>query len=104
MLLNALNLTTWKTKTQILKELRENGVKFNERQWRLYVERHNKMYSGGFVEDYIVHGSKGYKLTNDREEIKAALCDYEKRALNMLKKVSEGKKAIAEHMNGRLDV
>lgn len=103
MLLNMVNLTDWKTKKQILNELREHGIKLPEREWRTYVEKHNKMYAAGITDKYIVHSLKGYKLTQDTSEIHAALNDYEKRALNMLQKVSEGRKAVAEHMNIRLD-
>jgi hypothetical protein len=93
------NLTDWKTKKQILNELREHGIKLPEREWRTYVEKYNKMYAACITDKYIVHSPKGYKLTQDTQEIHAALDDYEKRALNMLQKVSEGRKAVAEHMN-----
>ena len=103
MLLEKVNLTEWKKKKQILKELKQNDINLSEREWRKFVERNNRNYAAGITDKYIVHGCRGYKLTKDTKEIQEALKDYEKRALNMLKKVSDGRKAVAEHMNIKLE-
>lgn len=103
MLLEFVNLKDWKTKRIILKELKEQGYTINERTWRTFVEKHNERYYQGLVREYIVHSSRGYKLTKDTREINAALEDYKKRALNMLKKVSEGQKGLRDQMNTKLD-
>lgn len=103
MLLEFVYLKEWKTKKTILKELKEQGYTMDERTWRTFVEKHNKRYYQGLEQEYIVHSAKGYKLTKDTREINAALEDYKKRALNMLKKVSEGKKGMQNRMNSSFD-
>ena len=103
MLLEFVDLKEWKTKKTILKELKEQGYKMDERAWGTFVERHNKRYYQGLEQEYIVHSAKGYKLTKDTREINAALEDYKKRALNMLKKVSEGQKGLRDQMNAKFD-
>lgn len=98
-----INLKEWKTKKQILNELRTHEIYMDERAWRVYVENHNKRYFNGLCDDYIVHGKKGYKLTQDRKEIVKSADDLTKRALNMLWKASQTYKSMGEHMNIKLD-
>ena len=103
MYLQLVNLKEWKTKKTILKELKDHDIKIDERAWRIFVEKHNKRFYEGLEDEYIVHSSRGYKLTKDTREINAALEDYKKRALNMLKKVSEGQKGLRDQMNAKFD-
>lgn len=98
-----MDLTTWKTKKEIIQKLKEQGYKVNERTWRLWVERHNILYCQGVHDTYIVHSLKGYKLTKDGKEISASIDDLKKRGLNMLWKASQASRAIGEHMNLKLE-
>lgn len=93
-MIDLIELNEWKTKKEILTQLKNVGVNLNEREWRRYVERYNKQFCLGVNEDYIAHSSKGYKLTKDKEEIKQSVRDYRARALNMLKKTSDVSKVL----------
>ena len=99
-----INLEHWKTKSEIIKELREKGVRTNERHWRLYVEWHNKQFCDGIFNDYIAHSPKGYKLTSDPNEISKSASDLRARALNLLKKSSEAQRAIERINQERMEV
>ena len=103
-MLDIIDLTDWKTKAEIIAELAAHGWKINERTWRLYVEAYNAKYWNHEVESYIVHGQHGYKLTSDKDEIKASIADLKKRGLNMLWKHSRTMRAIGEKDNLRLDL
>lgn len=99
-----LDLTEWKTKGDILNELRDQNVLCSEREWRFYVEEHNKMYCSGVRDKYIVHGPKGYKLTDNHEEIEKSIQDLKKRGLNMLWKHSQATKALGVQSNLKMDL
>lgn len=94
----------WKTKKQILAEAKKDGINLDERSLRLFIERHNKTYWTHEVDEFIVHGRKGYKLTSDKEEIKKSIQDSKKRALNLLWKHSRTMKALGEVDNIKLDL
>lgn len=103
-MLEGIDLRDWKKKKQIIKELEAKGEITDERVIRLHIEKHNILYCQGVNEDYIIHSNKGYKKTKDREEILASLNDYRKRALNMLWKCSQTKKAMNEKDNLRFEL
>lgn len=100
---NLVDLSEWKTKKTILKELKDRGLNVDERTWRTSVEEHNKLYANDLEETYIVHGKNGYKKTKDTREISKSADDLRKRAINMLWKESQAYKAIGLHLNLKFD-
>ena len=94
----------WKTKNQIIIEAYKDGIKLHERVWRKFVEDYNKKYWSHEVDNFIVHGRRGYKLTTDKEEIKKSIQDGKKRALNLLWKYSQTRKAMGEVDNIKLEL
>ena len=94
-----IDLTEWKTKTQINEELKQFGVQINERVFRLQVERHNEMYFAHIKDDYVAHSHKGYKMTKDRDEIAKSIEDTKKRGLDQLVKYHKCLKALGENSN-----
>lgn len=98
------NLSSWKTKKEIIQELRKSNIKIDERQWRLIVEEYNQQYMEVKHPYYIVHSRKGYMLTDDKEEIKKSIKDLRSRSLNMLKKYSLTMRAIGLQDNLRIDL
>lgn len=103
-MLEYINLNDWKTKKEIIAELKEQNVKIDERKWRLFVEKNNKAYCNDEVEFYIVHGKNGYKATKNEDEIIESINDLHSRALNMLWKQSQAKKALGIKDNLRIDL
>ena len=99
-----IDLTEWKTKKQINKELRVYSVQLNERTFRKNVENHNELYFAHEKEFYVAHGSKGYKMTKDTEEIRESLRDSLKRGLDQLSKYHKGIKALGENANFNLSI
>ena len=98
--LQEIDLTTWKTKKQILQELRAYGIKLHDREWYYFVEHHNLKYCDGVEELFIAHSKhRGYIFTTDYELIKASWEDFEKVAKNLLWKASRYKKAYAQSLN-----
>ena len=104
MLIDYVDLRDWKKKKEILSELFENYGKVDERTWRLYVAEYNTRFWEHEVDTFIVHSAKGYKLTNDKDEICNSLGDMKKRSLNMLWKYSRTMKALGEKDNIMLDL
>ena len=106
MIYDLIDLTDWKKKPQILRELRNNGVPMNERKFRKLVEVNNK----GFKEHiqgvkFIAHSNKlGYIATTDEEIIKESVNDNKKRALTQLKIVSDTYRALGENVNFSLEM
>lgn len=98
------DLTEWKTKKQIKNELKTYGITLNERCFRKQVENHNKLYALHRKDSFIVHGEKGYKMTNDTEEIRKSLRDNLKRGLDQLSKYHKGIKALGENANFSLSI
>jgi uncharacterized SAM-dependent methyltransferase len=94
----------WVTKKEIIEKAYNDGIKLHERVWRKFVEDYNKQYWRHEVDTFIVHSSKGYKLTSDKEEIKASIQDGKKRALNLLWKYSQTRKALGEVDNIKFDL
>ena len=93
-MLEFVDLTDWKTKKEILEELKTLGFKYDERALRKYIEQYNKRFCDGEFEHYIAHSSKGYKLTNNPDEIEKSAKDLHRRAMDMLVKTSEARKAV----------
>ena len=94
----------WSTKKEIIARALNDGINLHERVWRKFVEDYNKLYWRHEVDTFIVHSSKGYKLTSDKEEIKASIQDGKKRALNLLWKYSQTRKAMGEADNIMFDL
>lgn len=104
MIFEMINLFNWKKKREILKELKENGVYIHEREFRLIVKKHNKLFCEHKTEYFIAHSNKGYKLTKDEEEIMRSAMDYKKRAIDQFRKSRQILKAVHESKNERLDI
>jgi len=106
MIYDIIDLTNWKKKPQILRELRNAGVVMTERKFRKLVEVNNK----GFKEHiqgvkFIAHSnSLGYIATTDEEVIKSSIEDNKKRALTQLKIVSDTYRALGENVNFNLEM
>lgn len=103
-MIDFVDLSEWKTKKVIIEEAKKNGVTFDERAWRMFVENYNKKYWAHEEENFIVHSNKGYKLTSDKQEIKESIKDSKKRGLNLLWKHSKTMKALGEVDNLRMDL
>lgn len=104
MIFEMIDMFSWKTKKQILNELKQNGVYLNERYFRKMIENHNKLFCQHKVNYYIVHSSKGYKLTQDRKEIIDTVKDFRKRAVNQFNKARDVIKAMNENDNFNLEI
>lgn len=85
MQLSDLDLTRWKKRKDILRELNGDGERISDRSFRKWVEDFNKTYDGREQPEYIVHGPKGYKITKDRAEIKRSIADNDRRAITILR-------------------
>lgn len=101
-----IGLDKWKTKEQIKKEVSEAlpNVKLNERKFRQDVEEHNRLYVEHLKDNFVAHSNKGYKLTNDYNEIKASIEDNRVRAIDQLQKYYHGMKALGENRNCKLHI
>lgn len=88
----------WSTRAQIIKRLRDSGNRMNERSFRYWVEDWNQRYCDQEVDIYVAHGPNGYKVTQDIGEIKASVADLKCRAMDMLKKYSETRKALGRRL------
>lgn len=94
-------LQDWHTKDEILaKIIMSTGITLNERQFRLFKEDYNQKYFNHEVSKCLVHSNtKGYKLTNDPNEIIEMETDFIKRAKDMLYKAYTCKRARLENNN-----
>lgn len=98
--LQAIGLTTWKTKKELLEELSARGFNLHERTWYHFIERHNLAFCAGEETEFIAHSKKyGYILTTEYNFIKASWQDFEKTAKNLLWKANKYKRAYAESRN-----
>ena len=104
MILDFVDLSIWKKRTDILKELKKNGLPIKDRDFRKRVELHNRLYEEHVVDNFIAHSNKGYLATKDKNIIIASLRDNEKRALTMLKATSKTLKALGENANYNFDI
>lgn len=104
MILEYVDLSDWKKKPQILKELKNNGLTISERSFRKRVELHNMLYEEHLVDKFIAHSSKGYIATNDKNLIIDSLRNNEKRAITMLKAASKTLRALGENANYDLGI
>ena len=104
MILDFIDLSEWKKKSQILKELKENGFSIEDRNFRKRVELHNRLFEEHVVNTFIAHSNKGYIATKDKNLIIASLRDNEKRAITMLKATSKTLKALGENANYNFDI
>lgn len=97
-------LDDWSKKKIILDILVSKGVRMSERAWRKAVELHNKRYFEHQTDKYLAHSVKGYKLTDNKDEIIASAKDYRTRAFNQLVKASKTLRAMGENDNMRLEI
>lgn len=102
MIYELVDMTEWKTKKEILKELKDIGIEMNERYFRQVIENVNKLYSSHEIDKFIVHSNKGYKVSQNEEEIIASARDFRKRGLDQLVKSSKILRALGENSNLRL--
>ena len=99
-----IDLSEWKTKETILKELNQKGITIDERVLRHNIEIQNKLFYNHESDVFIAHGQKGYKATMNYDEIKSSANDYNKRALDQLTKYSRILKALGENLNFKLSI
>lgn len=104
MIYDLIDLSEWKKKNQILRELRESGMIIGERAFRKRVELNNKLFEEHITPKYIAHSQKGYIATNDRNIIIESLKDNNKRAITMLKSNNKIFKALGEDINMNLEM
>lgn len=104
MIYDLIDMNNWKTKPEILKELKEQGIEMQERTFRKTVEITNKMYANHEIDKFIAHGPKGYRVTTSEEDIRASAKDYRKRGLDQLVKSSKILKALGENANMSLQI
>lgn len=101
-MLEYIDLSEWKHKQEIIKELSEQEICINERTLRQEIKRYNQKFYNHEVSDFIAHSSKGYKLTSNSEEILESIKDNHKRALDMLYEEAKVKKAIGQNYNMKI--
>jgi hypothetical protein len=91
----------WVKKDKIIEKYKTAyGIDLNEREWRLMVANFNKEYNAHLTNGYdIVHSNKGYRLTNDYDEMRKSDNDLYKRSMKMLARVSKNKKTRGEDMH-----
>lgn len=105
MIFELVDLSKWKTKKEILKELKNKlGQAVDERRFRILVERQNDLYHNHESDVFIAHSSRGYKIATDEDEIRQSARDYKKRALDQLVKYSKTMKALGENTNMKLEL
>lgn len=104
MIYDLIDLSDWKKKPQILKELKDAGVPMNERSFRKNVETNNKLFEEHIATMFIAHSNNGYIATNDRDIIINSLKDNNKRAMTMLISNNKTLKALGENINLNLEM
>ena len=104
MIYEFVDLSDWKKKPQILKELKQQGFVMGERGFRKKVELNNKLYQEHITPMFIAHSVKGYIATNDRDIIINSLKDNNKRAMTMLMSNNKILKALGENINLNLEM
>jgi len=82
--LENLSISTWKHRKDLLNDLKEIGVKTTPRQIRFMIQKNNRDYANGISDYVIVHGIRGYKKTNNWNEIEPSIADQRRKALTML--------------------
>ena len=58
MIYDIVDMTTWRTKKDILKELKSKGIEISERSFRKFVENVNKLYIEHETKKFIAHSNK----------------------------------------------
>lgn len=104
MIYDLIDLSDWKKKPQILKELKDAGISMTERSFRKNVETNNKMFEEHITKMFIAHSSNGYIATQDRDTIINSLKDNNKRAMTMLINNNKILKALGENINFNLEM
>lgn len=104
MIYDFIDLSNWKKKTEILKELKSANFSMSERDFRKKVELNNKLYAEHIVNKFIAHSSKGYIATTDRNIIINSLKDNKKRAMTMIISTNKVLKSLGENINLNLEV
>ena len=104
MLYEMIDMSEWRTKEDILSELKIKGLEMSERTFRQTVEKHNKLFYNHEIDVFVAHSLKGYKATTDEDEIRMSAYYYRKRALDQLTKYARICKAIGENANMKLEL
>lgn len=104
MLYELIDLKDWKKAKDCISELNQGGIRIDDRQLRQLVKVNNINFINHEVDTFIVHGQKGYKATQDREEILSSMNDKYKRAFNMLKENQQVMKALSENNNFQFEL
>ena len=92
-------LTEYRTKKEILHELLSKGITVNERTWRINKGLHNERYYAGKTDKMLVHSQKGYKLTNNIDEIITFENDLISRSRDMEEQVRKSRYARRNKKN-----
>lgn len=104
MLYELIDMTNWKTKDVLIKELSQVGLKVDERKFRAKVKGNNERFFNHQTDIFIAHSNKGYKATKDAKEILDSVKDNHKRSVNMLYEEAIIKKALGENYNFHLEI
>ena len=77
-MIELVDLSTWKKQKEIIDDLfTKYNINITSRQWRMQVEKWNKLWSCGEAPYYITHSSSlGFKSTTDYKEAKIGRNDY----------------------------
>lgn len=107
MLWEEIDLTDWRKKKSIVRELKMSYLfekKENlDRRFRKSVEEQNKLYQKHESEIFIAHSNQGYKIAENEAEIKASLRDTLKRGINQIIKYHKGLQAMGENANMKIE-
>lgn len=94
------NLKNWITYSNLKERIfNEYAITYPRRAWNKYIEVKNQSFCDGETEMYIAHSNKGYKITNNKDEIEASIKHLDTMAKNMLMKESNAKKALNRSVN-----
>lgn len=97
-ILKVIKLDDWTTRAEILSRLHMAGIQMSDRAFRKWIVDQNENFYDGNSDWYIAHGDKGYKITQDPEEIMESVADLKRRAMDMLVKHRKARRALEKRM------
>ncbi len=97
-ILKAIRIEDWTTRAEILRRLEAAGIPMSDRSFRKWVSNVNENFYEGLSDLYIAHGDKGYKVTQNSNEIMESVADLKRRAMDMLVKHKKARQALARRM------
>lgn len=97
-ILKAIEIDEWTTRAEILKCLHMAGIQMSDRTFRKWIVESNEEFYDGKSDLYIAHSDKGYKITQDPEEIMKSVADLKRRAMDMLVKHRKARRALEKRM------